>query len=395
MNGTMALYHPFDEAVWDDPFPTYRRLRDEAPAYYLEEFDCWFLSRFEDVWQMQQDQRPLTSKFGTTTTHLLTRQTPTSANLSSLDGAEHTPVRAYFNPSFKPGAVRALKPKVQALAETAVDAVLAQGGGDAVADLGGFVSVRVVCELLGLPLADADQVMQWVNGYFDREPGRRGSTEAGIHSAKELGVYLFHLSKESRARGAPEGSVLHKLHTVPLGGELLDDMAVAVHLNMLTIGGTETFPKIFSAALHRLWQHPDQRAACTSDPALIPDAFHETLRYDMPTQMLGRTLARDVELHDQTLRAGSGLMFLWGAANRDEREFDSPDVFDVRRRAPRILSFGHGQHSCLGAHVARLEGRVLIGEVLRRMPDYDVDESGSQRLRSEFFRGFAKLPVSL
>jgi hypothetical protein len=391
----MSLYHPFDETVWDDPFPAYRRLRDEAPAWYVEDVDCWFLSRFEDVWRMEQDQRHLTSKRGTTSTHLLTRQTPTSANLSSLDGAEHTRVRSYFNRFFKPGALRALEPRVRELAAGLVGGVVARGGGDAVADLGGPLSARVVCLLLGLPLADADQVMQWVNGYFDREPGRRGSTARGIQSAKDLAMYLFRVSKEWRGRGAPEGSVLHAMHTLPLAGEPLDDMAVAVHLNMLVIGGTETFPKVFSAALQRLWQSPDQRDACARDPALIPDAFHETLRIDMPTQMLGRTIATDFELHGHTLRAGSGLMFLWGSANRDEREFGDPDRFDLRRRAPRILSFGHGMHACLGAHVARMEGRVLLEEVLRRMPRYELDMARARRLHSEFFRGFAELPVRL
>jgi cytochrome P450 len=150
---------------------------------------------------------------------------------------------------------------------------------------------------------------------------------------------------------------------------------------------------VFSAALNRLAQNPDQRAACAADPALIPDALHETLRIDMPTQMLGRTIARDFELRGQELAAGSGLLFLWGSANRDEREFSEPDTFDLYRRAPRILSFGHGQHMCLGAHVARLEGRVVIEEVLRVMPDYEIDTDGIQRLRSEFFRGFAALPL--
>lgn len=388
----MSLYDPFDASIWDEPFEAFRRLRDEAPAHYVPEVDCWFLSRFEDVWKMEQDQRPLTSKFGTTTTHLLTRQTPTSPNLSSLDGAEHTPVRSYFNPHFKPGAVRALEPRVAELARQALDRALESGDADAV-ELGGFVSSRVVCAVLGLPLADADRILAWVNGYFERRPGQRGSTEAGIQAAKELAMYLFRLSKETRGKGAPEGSVLHTLHTQPLGGEALDDMAVAVHLNMLVIGGTETFPKVFSAALHRLWQHPDQRRACAEDPSLVADAFHETLRIDMPTQMLGRTIARDLSLHGHTLRAGSGLMFLWGSANRDEREFPDPDRFDVRRRAPRILSFGHGQHMCLGAHVARLEGRVLLQEVLRRLPDYELDLDAGQRLHSEFFRGWAKLPI--
>lgn len=389
----MSFYDPFSEATWEDPFPVYRRLRDEAPACYLEEFDCWFVSRFEDVWKLEQDQRALTSKFGTTSTHLLTKQTPTSPNLSCLDPPAHNPARAYFNPFFKPGAVGQLEGRVRELARRAVADARERGEADAVGDLGGHLSVRVVCALLGLPEEDADRILGWVNTYFDRQPGIRGSTPRGVEAAKELAIYLYRTSKAARSTGAPPGSVLEKLHATPLGEQPVDDMGVAVHLNMLVIGGTETFPKVFSALLHRLWQHPDQRAACVHDPGLISDALHETLRYDMPTQMLGRTVATDFSLHDQKLRAGSGLMFLWGSANRDEREFAEPDRFDLTRRAKRILSFGHGQHSCLGAHVARLEGRVLLEEVLAAFPEYEVLEEGAERLRSEFFRGFAKLPI--
>jgi cytochrome P450 len=389
----MINYDPFSDAIYDDPYPTYRQLRDESPLHYLEEYDCWFVSRFEDVWNLEQDQRNLTSKHGTTSTHLVTKQTPTSPNLSCLDPPEHGPVRGFFNAPFKPGAVAALEPRVRELAREAIDEVRERGEADAVADLGGRLSARVVCTLLGLPLEDADQILTWVNTYFHREPGRKGSTEIGIDAAKELANYLYRFSKEARKRGAPEGSVLHKLHTEELGGKPVDDMGVAVHLNMLAIGGTETFPKVFSSAISRLAANPEQRAACAADPALIPDAFYETLRIDMPTQMLGRTITRGFELHGKTLRAGSGLLFLWGSANRDEREFDDPDTFDLRRRAPRILSFGHGQHMCLGSHVAKLEGRVLLEEVLRGMPEYEVDEAKATRLRSEFFRGYAALPI--
>lgn len=389
----MVNYDPFSEAIFEDPYPTYRQLRDEAPLHYMGEYDCWFVSRFRDVWDLEQDQRNLTSKHGTTSTHLVTKQTPTSPNLSCLDPPDHGPVRSYFNPVFKPGAVAKLEPRIRELARAAIDGVRERGEADAVADLGGRLSTRVVCTLLGLPLEDADQILGWVNTYFHREDGRKGSTEVGIAAAKELAMYLYRHSKEMRKRGAPEGSVLEKLHRVELAGQAVDDMGVAVHLNMLVIGGTETFPKVFSSAISRLAANPDQRAACTADPSLIPDAFHETLRIDMPTQMLGRTIARDFEMHGQTLKAGSGLLFLWGSANRDEREFANPDVFDVKRRAPRILSFGHGQHMCLGSHVAKLEGRVLLEEVLRGMPGYEVDEAGATRLRSEFFRGYASLPM--
>jgi hypothetical protein len=388
----MVDYDPFSAEVYDDPFPVYRRLRDEAPVHYLEEFDCWFLSRFEDIWQTMSDQRALTSSRGTTSTHLLTRQTPTGHNISMLDGEAHTRVRAYLNKFFLPGHLRALEPQVRELARSAVDDALEKGSFDALA-MGGYVSVRVASLLLGLPLEDADQVMEWVNTYFDREPGHRGSTKHGVYAAKELAIHLLKLTAEARVSSAPDATVLRKLLTTELDGTLLDDMAIVQHLNMLVIGGTETFPKVFSAALLRLFEHPDQRRACVEHPALIPDAFQETLRYDMPTQMLGRTVAEDLEIGGKSLRKGSGLMFLYACANRDEREFDDPDRFDIARRAPRILSFGHGQHQCLGAHVARLEARVLLEEVLRRMPDYEVDMGGALRLRSEFFRGFAALPI--
>ena len=300
----MVDYHPFSDAIFDDPYPIYKQLRDESPVHYLEEFDCWFVSRFEDVWNLEQDQRNLTSKFGTTSTHLVTKQTPISPNLSGLDPPQHGPVRSFFNPPFKPGAVAALEPRVRAFAREAIDCGARARHGRRGDRAGRYVSSRVVCTILGLPLEDADQVLAWVNTYFEREPGRRGSTPRGIDAAKEFAMYLFRLSKEMRSRGAPPGSLMHKLHTEEIAGERADDMRVAVHLNMLAIGGTETFPKVFSAALSRLAQHPDQRAACARDPSLIPDAFHETLRIDMPTQMLGRTIARDFELRGKKLRGG-------------------------------------------------------------------------------------------
>jgi cytochrome P450 len=389
----MVAYHPFDETIWDDPFAAYEQLRDEAPAYYLEEFDCWFISRFEDIWKLETDQRNFTSIHGTTPTHLLTRQTPSAPNLTYYDGREHTKARSYFNPFFLPRQLKALEPRINAWAKDAVDRVIDSGQADAVHELGGRLSVRVASAILGLPEEDADQIMEWVNSFFHREPGTRGSTETGLRAQKELGLYLFKLARTARGRGAPEGTVLHKLLSEELLGEKPDDKAIAIHLNMMVIGGTETFPKVFSACLYQLWRDRTARSRCIADLDLLPHVFQETLRYDMPTQMLGRTITNDFELHGETLKAGSGILFLWGSANRDERVFENPDVWDLDRRAQRILSFGMGQHMCLGAHVARLEGRILLEEILTRMPDYEIDESSVERLQSEFFRGFWRLPL--
>ena len=156
--------------------------------FYLEEFDCWFLSRFEDIWQRLQDQSPLTSRAGTTSTHLLTQQTPTAPNLSSYDGAEHARIRGFFSPFFLPGAMRSARAARARAGAQAVAQVAERGACDAVADLGGWLSVRVASTILGLPLEDADQVMDWVNTYFEREPGQRGSTKRGIDSSKDFAI---------------------------------------------------------------------------------------------------------------------------------------------------------------------------------------------------------------
>ena len=390
----MVDYQPFSEAVYADPFPIYRQLRDEAPAYYLEEFDCWFLSRFEDIWTQLQDQRHLTSARGTTTTHLLTHQTPVAPSVSMFDPPEHTKARSFVSPHFRPRAALALEELAREFTRRAFDDVAEKGECDAVADLGGAVAVRIACSILGVPLEDADAVMQWVNTYFDRAPGQRGTTKRGVAAVKDLHGYLFDLVRKRRVSPVDGETVLNRFLAEDLDGRRLSDMEVASHLNMLVIGGTETLPKVFSKAVYRLFQHPNQRDRCIADPSLLPDAFQETLRYDMPTQMLGRSVLRDFELHGETVREGQGLMFLWASANRDEREFSDPDRFDIERRAPRILSFGHGTHTCLGAHVARMEGRVLLEELLARIPDYTVDEERIEHLSSEFFRGFLSLPIS-
>ncbi len=161
------------------------------------------------------------------------------------------------------------------------------------------------------------------------------------------------------------------------------------------IGGSETFPKVLASGLQRLWEHPDQRATLVADPSGIRDAFDEVLRYDMPTQLLGRTLTRDLSIHGETMKKDQPVVFLYAAANRDEREFENPDVFDIGRRAQRFMSFSAGHHACLGTHVARLEGKVCLEQILSRFPDYELDLDRAVRLRTEFVQGFASLPVRI
>ena len=163
---------------------------------------------------------------------------------------------------------------------------------------------------------------------------------------------------------------------------------------MLIIGGSEIFPRTFASITRRLWENPDARRACAENPALIPDAYHEGLRYDMPTQFLCRTVVKPVEFHGKTMQPGQGLCLIYPSANRDEREFPDPDRFDIGRKAPRILSFGQGIHLCLGMQVAKLEGKLCLENLLRRMPDYEADLDAAEWFRTDFVQGYASFPIT-
>jgi cytochrome P450 len=188
--------------------------------------------------------------------------------------------------------------------------------------------------------------------------------------------------------------VLGTLIEIEIDGEKLDDTAIASHLTMLIIGGAETFPKTFANFLKRLSEHPDQRAECVAKPELIPDAFTEGLRYDMPTQFLCRVVTQEIEFHGKTMKPGQPILFLYPSGNHDEREFENPDVFDIHRKPPRILSFGYGPHSCVGINVARLEARVCIEETLKAAPEYALDLENAERLVTDFVQGYAKFPIT-
>jgi len=291
-----------------------------------------------------------------------------------------------------PRAARALEASTRALAAELLDAALPRGELDVIHDLAMRVSVRVACRILGIPLEDADLLAGNVNATFHRDPGARGQTATGQAAGSLLRDYLSKWVDERRVRPRGDG-ILERLLAFEVDGRPLPDEDLLSNLTLLVVGGTETLPKVFAGCVDQLARSPEQRARVAADPELVPDAFWEALRVEMPTQMLGRTLREEVVLHGERLRPGQKAMFLWACANRDDREFARADRFDVRRRAPRILSFGHATHRCLGHNVARMEGRVLLEELLARVPEYEVVEERALRLRSEFFRGFAALPI--
>ncbi len=389
----MVDYNPLMPEILEDPLPVYRRLRDEAPAYYVEEFDCWALSRFEDIWEQSGDNESYSAALrGTTPAHLITRQLPVFPSVNMMDPPEHVRNRALISGAFKPRRVAALAPVVEGI--TARHARrLDEGEVDLVADYIAKIAMEVSCVLLGLPTEDADQVYAYVNRFFDREPGKPGMTEDGLAASAELNAYLEELIRERRRRPTDDDVLLNAYLGAEFDGKPLPDDNIASQMATLVIGSTDSFPKIFAAFALELFRHPDQRAELVADPGLIPNAFREGLRYGMPTQFLGRTVTRPVELHGRTFEPGQAVLFLFPSANRDDREFEDPDRFDIHRESRRILTFGHGNHSCLGTHIAALEGETATRQLLEKMPEYEIDEDAIVRLRSEFVAGIVGLPA--
>jgi cytochrome P450 len=389
----MIHYDPYMPEIKENPHPIYARMRAEAPVYYVERFDAWALALFDDIWDALADGEHYSVKNEMSNITLLERKPAAFESLPSLDPPVHDVLRKRLFPHFAPAAARALEPQVRRWARECFERHA--GRIDAVSELAQQVAVRVGCAINGFPERDADYLIDVVARFFSREEGVDGLSPAGLRARDEMWDYMGRLAAERvKAGDARQDDVLGKL----LGerarwGEERTLQKLSEHLSILLIAATETFPKVFGGGVVRLWKHPDQRRELAAHPELIPSALKEIFRYEMPTQWLGRSVIRDHEIRGHKLREGQPVLFLFPSANRDEREFARPDVFDIHRDPPRILTFGNGIHRCLGTFFAQLEGRVLFEELLARAPEYEVIERDAVFPRTEFVQGYANLPI--
>jgi cytochrome P450 len=392
----MVEYDPYMPEIKQDPLPVYKRMRQECPIYPVERFNAWALTRFEDIWTVCQDGEYFSSANGNSDLNLLEGRPSPLQTLASMDGEAHRRLRKALFPHFGPRAARRLSAPMREWARECLDAHLESGRIDAVRELSQQIAVRVSCAVSGLPVEDADTLLRLVHSFFAREEGTEGMAAEGREAVMGLWDYLEAASRDRRASGREGGDALDTLTQYrDEAGELLSDERIARHLLLLVVGATETFPKVFASALLRLWEYPDQRRVLCEEPALIPMALKEVLRFDTPTQWLGRTVIRDYELRGQKFRPGQPVLLIFPSANRDELEFDEPDRFDIQRDAERILTFGHGAHRCLGNHLAQMEGLVLLEEVLGRFPEYEVLTDALVRPATEFVQGYSEFPIAL
>jgi cytochrome P450 len=390
----MVDYHPFAADVQEDPHPVYARLREEDPCFYLPEWDTYFLSRFDDIWNASMDPLSYSTAQGTTTAQLVTKVQPLTPMLNTLDPPFHTAFRSAVMGYFTPGRVARLEPRIATFVDDAFAGVRELRECDVFNQFAAKVSVKVACLANGFPMEDSDMLNDLVWRFFAREEGVTGMTPDGVNAMLEMFAYFHELIAKRRAAGANEESVVDLVCRFERDGKRFEPQDAASHMSMFLIGGAETFPKTFASAVHRLGQHADQRAWLVKDKSLIPGAYREVLRYDMPTQYLMRKIVKPVRFHGKECLPGSNVAFLYPSANRDPREFARPDVFDVRRKSPRILSFGHGVHLCIGQHFAKMEAKLCIEKLLSFAPEYEVQTDKLTRLRTEFVQGWATMPVA-
>ena len=393
MTTTDVVYDPYDAAISADPFPTFRRLRDEAPIYRNETFDFWALSRHADVEQALVDWETFSSSRSDILEIIQGDFDLPSGVVMFEDPPLHDLHRGLMSRVFTPKRMNALEDQVRACCRACLDPFVGTGRFDFVKDLGQQMPMRVIGMLLGIPESDQEAVRHRADEQLRTERGKPMTVrQDAIADGSMFAEYV-----DWRAEH-PSDDLMTALLTV----EFEDDTGtvrtltrdeVLTYTQVIAGAGNETTGRLIGWLGKLLGDHPDQRRALVADRALIPNAIEETLRFQPTGLHLARYVARDVELHGTTVPAGSAMLLLVGSANRDERRYEDPDRYDVRRSLGQHLTFGYGLHFCLGAALARLEGRVALDEVLHRFPDWEVDEDNIALAPTSTVRGWESLPV--
>jgi cytochrome P450 len=397
---TAVEFDPFSSVFFDDPYETYRRLRDDAPVYFNEKYGFYALSRYEDVLTAHRDWETYSSSHGVDLS-MLTRDPAIARQLRSIimmDPPAHDRLRALVSRVFTPRAVAALEPMVREVITGFLAPLAGRDEFDAVADFSAPFPVEIISRMLGVPELDRQQIRHWLDLTLHREPGEMDPTPEGMQAMAESGAYFAQLVRYKRAH--PADDMLSRLTEVEVDrgdgvATRLDDDEISGFATLLGGAGAETVTKAVGNAVLLFARHPGEWQKVLADPAVVPAAVEEVLRYWPPSQYQGRFSFRDVQLHGQTLRSGHPVLLITGAATRDERAFEDPDRFDISRPATVQVALGYGIHSCLGAALARIETRIAIEELARRWPQYEVDESGLQRVHMSNVAGFSNVPVRI
>jgi len=396
-DGSPMEFNPYSDSFFDDPYDTYRWMRDEAPVYYSERWDFYALTRNADVVAAHRDWESFSSAYGVTLDALSMRHRFDELKMLILmDPPEHERLRKLVRQVFTKAAIANLEPLVTDIVTSHVGALAGEDHFDLVADFAALFPVEIISSMLGVPAGERQQIRLWTDGFLHREENNPFATKSGVAASAAMGEYFLDLAREKRRN--PDDLIISRLVTTTYDDESgvthrLTDEDIATFSVLLASAGSETVTKLMGNGVMAFHNNPDQWELVLADADLIPGAIEEMLRLNPPSQYQGRFTTRDVVLDGGTIPAGSPTLLVTGAATRDPRAYDRPDVFDIQRGGATTLAFGYGAHSCLGSWLARLETRVALQQLRERWPRFDVDTDGLQRVTMSNVAGYSHIPV--
>lgn len=394
-SATQSVYFdPYDVEINANPYPTFARLREESPLYYNEQYDFYALSRFADVNKGLVDHETFSSARGAIIELIKANIDIPSGALIFEDPPIHTVHRKLLARMFTPRKINALEPKIREFCAQSLDPLVGAGKVDFIKDFGAIMPMRVISALLGIPEDDQEMIRDHGNDQLRTEAGKpMKAAQEGLVDGSIFETYI------DWRKDNPSDDIMTDLLNVEFTDEhgvtrKLTREELLIYINVVAGAGNETTTRLIGWAAKVLAEHPDQRRQLAENPALIPQAIEELLRFEPPAPHVARYVTRDVELHGQTVPEGSVMMMLIGAAVRDSRQFP-PDgeVFDIHREQHQHLAFSVGTHYCLGSALARLEGRIALEEMLKRFPEWDVDLDNAILSPTSTVRGWDSMPA--
>jgi cytochrome P450 family 130 len=389
-----VIYDPFDPELWRDPYPTYERLRDEDPVHHVEKRGFWVLSRFADVMAATCDTEAFSSAHGLTFEEDEITKLGLMPTLVMMDRPRHTLYRRLVNAMFTPRAVAEREDAVRRFTRSRMQRIAGMGDADFVAEVATPVPSFVVADYLGVPDSDRAAFGAWSSAIV--QANASGNVLSAGEAVGELYGYFTELVRTKK--GHPGSDMIAVLLESEVDGRPVSIEEILGFCFVMIAGGNDTASGLIGGTAALLSEHQDQRQLLSADSGRAARAVEELLRFLSPVQGLSRTSMKDVTVgpphRTATIPAGTKVHLLFASANRDPREFGTDaDRLDITRAITRSLAFSSGPHHCLGAAAARLEGRVVIEELLRAMPDYSVDAASARYAPGPFTRRFEFLPI--
>lgn len=387
-------YDPWDADIDQDPYPVYRRLRDEAPLYYNEEHDFWAVSRYADVDAALRDSKRLSSARGNILEVVKANPKMPPGVFINEDPPLHTIHRALVSRAFTPKRIREIDNKVRAFCVACLDPLVGGERLDFIQDLGAELPMRTIGMLVGIPAADQPRVRKRAQNVLRNKPGEPMAVRKDHYFDGDMFNDYVSWRKQN-----PSDDLVTELLTVEFEDQhgvtrRLNTEELLIFLAVIAAAGVETTMRMIGWMGKLLGDHPNERKLLVENPGMIPNAIEEILRFEPTGPHVSRYVATDdVTFEGGTVPAGSALLVMLASANRDERHFQDPDRFDVTRKPGGHLAFARGVHFCLGAPLARLEGRIALEEVLRRFPNWELDMDKAVRARNSTVRGYESLPA--